>query len=181
MKYQINLLGKRKEKTFDRVIYFALNYLRYILVMTQIVVIMVFLSKLSIDQKIIDLQESVDQKKEIVTVSQPLLDEAKKADFETRQIEAVLNNQDRRNDSIDYALAQFPSNMFMKRMQVDSDSMDIEAIITDIQTVKAYVQRLQKENKFKTVRLLTISKTDEGLEALIELKGFGISPQVTVQ
>ena len=48
MKYKINLITKRKEKAVDKVIYFVMNYLRYILVITQIVVIGVFFYNLKL-------------------------------------------------------------------------------------------------------------------------------------
>lgn len=178
MKYQINLLSHKKEKSLDRVIYFALNYLRYILVITQIVVIAVFLMKLSIDQQIVDLQEAVDQKREIVAVSQPLLKEAQKADFETNQITAILDNQSHLNEGIGYALAQFPRTMYMKHFIVDGNTIQIDSIILDVQTVKAFISRLQKEKKFNSAQIKTIKKTDEGLEAIIELAGFGVAPPV---
>ena len=65
MKYKINLITRRKEKVVDKVIYFVMNYLRYILVITQIIVIGVFFYRFKIDQEMVDLQEAVQQKKEI--------------------------------------------------------------------------------------------------------------------
>jgi len=85
MKYQINLLPKKEKDFVDRGIYFALHYLRYVLVLTQIVVIAVFFYRFQIDQEIIDLKDELTQKQEIVAVSAPLLSEAQVVDVKTKQ------------------------------------------------------------------------------------------------
>jgi len=73
MRYNINLIEKKEVSLLDRLIFFCLNYLRYIIVITQLVVIGVFFYRFQIDQRIIDLKEGVDQKKEIVKIVLPLL------------------------------------------------------------------------------------------------------------
>ncbi|QQR63494.1 hypothetical protein IPH70_03205 [Candidatus Roizmanbacteria bacterium] len=78
MTYKINLLSKQEMSLIDKTLYFFLNYLRYILVFTQIIVIGVLFYRFRIDQNIIDLKDSLDQKKEIVQAVKPLLDEAEK-------------------------------------------------------------------------------------------------------
>ena len=74
MRYKINLLEKKDIGLLDKLTFFSLNYLRYIIVITQLVVIGVFFYRFQIDQKIIDLKEGVEQKKEIVKIVLPLLD-----------------------------------------------------------------------------------------------------------
>ena len=68
MKYKINLLLPKEKNWLDKVIYFGLNYLRYILVITQTVIIMVFFYRFKIDQEIVDLKDAVKQKQEIIIV-----------------------------------------------------------------------------------------------------------------
>ncbi|MDO8741626.1 MAG: hypothetical protein Q7J11_00595, partial [Candidatus Roizmanbacteria bacterium] len=61
MKYKINLLEKKETSLLDKLTFFGLNYLRYIIVITQLVVIGVFFYRFQIDQSIIDLKEGVNQ------------------------------------------------------------------------------------------------------------------------
>ena len=68
MRYKINLLEKKELNLLDKLTFFCLNYLRYIIVITQLVVIGVFFYRFQIDQRIIDLKEGVEQKKEIVQI-----------------------------------------------------------------------------------------------------------------
>ncbi len=57
MKYKINLLLKKEEGILDKIYIFLVNYLRYIIVITQFVVIGVFFYRLQVDQRVIDLKE----------------------------------------------------------------------------------------------------------------------------
>ena len=114
MKYKINLLTIHKEKPLDRVIYFTLNYLRYILVITQIVVIGVFFYRFKVDQEIVDLQDTIDQKKEIVLVSQPMIKLAKQNSFKLGQVEDIVKKQKNFLNSIDYVLSIFPEKFLLK-------------------------------------------------------------------
>ena len=71
MRYKINLLEKKDIGLLDKLTFFGLNYLRYIIVVTQLIVIGVFFYRFQIDQRIIDLKEAVEQKREIVKIVLP--------------------------------------------------------------------------------------------------------------
>ena len=93
MKYKINLLEKKDASLLEKMTSFGLNYLRYIIVITQLVVIGVFFYRFQIDQSIIDLREGVDQKKKIAQIVLPLLNEAVKVEKKTLIIEKNIVKQ----------------------------------------------------------------------------------------
>lgn len=172
MKYKINLLNLRKEKPLDRVIYFMLNYLRYILVITQIVVIAVFFYRFKVDQELVDLQEAMDQKKEIIQVSQPLIKEAKKESFKVDQAGSIIAKQANFLETIDYLLSIFPESFFLDKMQVTKDVIIMIGISQDPKSLNKFLNRLKKEGRFKKVELKNIKKSDEGLEFSFELSNY---------
>lgn len=173
MKYKINLLSTvRKEKPLDRVIYFALNYLRYILVITQIVVIGVFFYRFKVDQEIVDLQDSIDQKKEIIQVSQPLIKEAKLVAFKLNEATTIIGSQRTFVSSIDYLLSVFPEKFFLKQMRLSQDAITMDGFTQDLQSIKFFLTRLRNEAKFEKIQLKFIKKSDLGLEFSFELSKF---------
>jgi len=158
MKYQINLL-RQKEKSFtDKVIYFSLHYLRYILVLTQIVVIGVFFYRFKIDQEIIDLRDELQQKEEIVLVSEPLLLEAKSVDIKTREAVDILTKQDMSQKMTNYFLSIFPRKMSTRKLEVREGVIEFEGVTNDPQTIKAFFERLKKDKQFKVIELGSIRK-----------------------
>lgn len=172
MKYKINLVTLKKETLADRFIYFALNYLRYILVITQIVVIVVFFIKFKVDQDIIDLKEAVGQKQEIIFVSRPLTEEAKRISQKLNEIHTLLSGQEVLATAFDYLLSIFPSDLFLDTLSIEGTTIKLIGRSTNPNTIKAFLTRLQKEGHFKTVNLSSIRKVEGELHFTFELDEF---------
>lgn len=162
MKYRINLLPQKEKKPVEKVIYFALHYLRYILVLTQIVVIGVFFYRFKIDQEIIDLKDELKQKQEIVQVSDPLLKEAKAADIKTREIKAILTEQEQNKKMFQYFLSIFPQELFLEHLEIKKNSMEFTTTSANPDIVKVFYQKLKKDNMFKKIELGSIRRSENG-------------------
>ena len=175
MKYGINLITKRKEKVVDRLIYFVMNYLRYILVITQIIVIGVFFYRFKIDQEMVDLQEAVQQKKEIIQVSQPLIKEAKKAAFKLDQVSQIVDKQTVFIESLDYLFSLFPESLFLTKVGYIKETISFVGYTTDPQSIENFLSRLRNEAKFKKVELKNIKKGERGLEFTMEFSSYQIT------
>ena len=160
MKYKINLLTEKKDSATDRAIYFSLNYLRYILVITQIVVIFVFFYKFKVDQEIIDLKETADQQKEIIEVSQSLLKDATAAELKLNQIKPILNKQDNVVKRLNYVLSIFPESAYVTKMNISDESITLDCWTDNASIIKFFYQRLLKEKKFKQINLMNLKKTE---------------------
>jgi Tfp pilus assembly protein PilN len=159
MKYKINLLPEKERDFLDKSIYFVLHYLRYVLVLTQIVVISVFFYRFKIDQEIIDLKDELQQKQEIVAVSDPLLKQAEIVDLKTKQIREILVNQALFSESFTYFLDTFPLHLTIKRLDVRAGMYKFDATTTDPETIRAYLARLKKDKRFKEITLGSIKRS----------------------
>jgi len=172
MKYKINLIRKKQESFFDSLIFFLLNYLRYILVITQIIVIAVFFYKFKVDQEIIDLKESVDQKKEIVSISQPLIKEAKALDLKMGYANKIITYQTKFGSTLVYFLGRFPESLWLTSLKITGDSIEAVGTGADANVIRFFYERLKKEKKFKKIDLLNVSKNMSGFSFLLKLSNF---------
>lgn len=172
MKYRINLLGQKKEQPLDRVIYFSLNYLRYILVITQIVVIFVFFYKFKVDQEIIDLKEAVDQKKEIIEISQPLLKEADLVSYKMKQVRPIVGKQEDLLNQMNYLVSIFPEKLFLRKLGIGKNTVTMDGYGEDAKLIKQLYQKMLKDKKFKVVNLNTLKKIDLGYQFVLTLEGY---------
>ena len=172
MRYKINLQSQKRVKQVDRIIYFVLNYLRYILVITQIVVIGVFFYRFSIDQELVDLEEITEQKREIVEVSQPLIKEAKKEAFRLDQARLITVKQQDFIDSLEYILTLFPENFFLSKLSVSQETISMVGVTQDPILLKKFLNRLKKEARFEKIELTNIKKKELGLEFSFEFSKF---------
>ncbi len=172
MKYKINLINRQKKSFFDSLIFFLLNYLRYILVITQIIVIAVFFYKFQVDQQIIDLKESVDQKKEIITISQPLIKEAKTLDLKMGYLDSIMKNQDKFDAILVYFLSRFPDALWLKSLSIKENTVLAQGYGPDASIIRAFYERLKKDNKFKKVELKNITKDIGGYVFSLNMENF---------
>lgn len=162
MKYDINLLSKKELHFVDRVVHFSLNYLRYILVVTQIIVIVVLFYRFKIDNDILDLRESIAQKQEIVRVTQPLLDEAAKLDVQVDKTLTSVDTQNTINEAITYFLSVFPQDITLEKLSIQNDEFSFTGTSLDAQTIQFFYRRLRADKKFTGVTLGNITKNEEG-------------------
>ncbi|MCL4363944.1 PilN domain-containing protein [Patescibacteria group bacterium] len=172
MRYKINLLPKQEASLLDKVMYFSLNYLRYIIVITQLVVIAVFFYRFQIDQKIIDLKDSVDQKKEIVQIVLPLLQEANRIDQKSKEIEKILIKQEKFNSMVNYLLSIFPDSVTLTEFDSTQDSLRISGQANDAKQLQAFFALLERDNKFSDIEFNSIRKTETGYVFIMTLTKF---------
>lgn len=175
MKYKINLLPKKEESLIDKVMYFSLNYLRYIIVITQLVVIGVFFYRFQIDQRIIDLKESVSQKKEIVQIVLPLLQEASRVDQKSKEIKVILEKQQRYDEMIKYLVSVFPETITLSKLETLEDSLQITGDAINPKHLQSFYGLLKKENKFSNVEFNSIKKTNNGYNFTMSLDKFQLN------
>jgi len=172
MRYKINLIEKKEFGLLDKLTFFSLNYLRYIIIITQLIVIGVFFYRFQIDQRIIDLKEEVDQKREIVKIVLPLLNEAAKIDKKTSIIDETLLKQKKFSEMIEYFTASFPETIILTNMEIKDESIKITGEAGNIQHLQAFYILLKKENRFKKVGLQNIKKTETGYNFALFLEKF---------
>ena len=172
MKYQINLLQEKEKDISGKIIYFALHYLRYILVVTQIVVIAVFFYRFKIDQEVIDLRDELKQKQEIVQVSNPLLKEAQAIDLKTREIKNILDKQNSFQQMLSYFLSVFPNKMRVTHMVINEKGMEFEGISEDSAIIKIFLDKLKADKAFKTIDLGSIRREEDSFRTPFKLYNF---------
>lgn len=172
MRYQINLLQEKEKDLSGKIIYFALHYLRYILVMTQIVVIAVFFYRFRIDQEVIDLRDELKQKEEIVSVSEPLMKEAAGVDLKTREVKDILIKQDSYQQMVSYFLSVFPKSMTIQRLRISEDTLEFEGVTAEPAIIKTFLDRLNNDKAFAKVDLGSIRRDEDSFRAPFKLSGF---------
>ncbi len=173
MKYNINLLKEEKKQTLiDRVFYFVLNYLRYIIVVTQLVVICTFFAKFALDQQIVDLQEEIDQKQEIVKMFQPLIKDSRTVSVRLKEIENIANQQPLQEEMVRYVLQRFPKDFTLKEMTINKNGITLIGNTVNAATLESFNARLRSEKKFKMINLKSIRRSVGSLEFYIEMQQF---------
>jgi Tfp pilus assembly protein PilN len=172
MSFRINLLTKKELSLADKLVYFSLNYLRYIIVITQLVIIFVFFYRFQLDQKIIDLKEAVAQKKEIIQVVLPLLSEAEIIEKKQEAAKSVLERQEKMLSMFKYFVSIFPQGLILKEMRLSVDSIEVLGVAFLPENLQNFINLVKKEKKFKKVNLKSIKKNEAFYEFELEFSQF---------
>lgn len=139
---------------------------------TQIVVIGVFFYRFKVDQEIVDLQDSINSKKEIIEVSQPLIKKAKTIAFKLQKTKEIIYDQQTLLAANDYILSRFPEACFLNKIETSDKTLTLKGYTQDLNILKAFHQRLKDDAKFQKIELVNIKKSDLGLEFTFELTQF---------
>lgn len=172
MPYKINLLPPNEHNIADKMVYFAFHYLRYILVITQLVVIIVFFYRFKVDQDIIDLKDSLKQKQEVIHAVEPLLNEVAKINGKIANAKSVITKQDQFNEIYTYFVTKAPDDVEFTNIHVDLQSVDCEGVTDSVTSVKMFYEDLLQEKRFSSVELLNIQKAEQGYTFALKLQGF---------
>ncbi|MCX7955699.1 MAG: hypothetical protein N2593_01140 [Patescibacteria group bacterium] len=173
MNYKINLLSEKEKNFLEKINYFVLNYLRYILVITQLVIILVFFYRFQIDQEIIDLRDSVSQKKEIINIVLPLINESKRIKIKIDEISNILNQQNKFKSSFDYVLFSFPYSIKLTEIEIDNNNnFKIIGYSKSSKEIDNFLSSLKKDKKFKIIEIKTLKKLEDNYIFLIYLKDY---------
>jgi len=146
--------------------------LRYILVLTQLVVIIVFFYRFQIDQLIIDLKDEIEQKKEIIQVAQPLKQEALIIEKRLKKTEELIHDQDRLINMVSYFLSLFPETVYLDKLEIINGELTASGLAYNVSHLQAFYKLLKKEEQFKTVDFSSIKKEMNGYSFTLKLSGF---------
>ena len=172
MKYQVNLLSERHQSPIDRITYFSLHYLRYILVITQFVTICVFFYRFKVDQDIVDTRDLLMQKRAIVEATSTLLEKVEEFDGKIKNIKALYAKQDGLQQLYSYYFQNLPGDININSLTIAQDTITSEGSAVNIESVRAFYDKLQIDKKFKSVSLKNVTKTEEGYDFTLELTKF---------
>jgi len=172
MKHTINLLAKKDKTVFDRTVYFFLNYLRYILVITQLIVLMVLFYRFRVDENISELKSSIRQKNEIVNVVSPLLDKAYVVGAQMNSAGDLVQQQQQQSSMMSYIFGRFPASLFATKVDVEPTSIYIDGTTNNYQEIQQYHRLLSTEQQFEKIELSRIVRVGKGYEFTLSLIGY---------
>lgn len=172
MKYKINLLPPKKINLKDQLIYFLLNYFRYIIVITQFIVIIVFFYRFQLDQELVELKDQANQKKEIIRTTQPLIDEFTQIKKKDQQIKLILDDQKKFLTMWNYLFSFFPETIYLSKLDIEKSQVRIEGKSFNPRHLYYFVNQLIKDAKFKKVNLESLKKEENAYNFILTLENF---------
>lgn len=163
----INLLGQEdlKHTPQGRIVSWALTYGRYIMIGTEIVVLLAFISRFSLDRKLTDLKEEISQKQAILEANASLEGDIRLLQDTLGKIKQTISHQSAPLDILTTLASLLPADVYVGTLDVSMDRISVTATAGSTQGFSQFLANLQSAKQFSGVDIGDIKKgTVSGIE-----------------
>lgn len=161
----INLLPKDAfaQSGVGKFLNWALSTGRYIVIFTEMIVILTFLSRFTLDRQLTDLNETILNK-------QAVLESYSNIEAITRNIQAKaqfieeLEGQVSTVDLLDFLASQAPDDVIFEQLDVKTDRFSLIAVAYSSESLEDFINTLKaQEDRFSDVILDKITTTEKSV------------------
>ena len=172
-KKEISLLPEKKgglENNFNKVADWLVNTGRWIIVFTQLFVIIAFLSRFWLDQEIADLYAKTSQKVTIIEAAQEFEEEFRSLQNRLIKIDKVNEERQNVNEKIEKIIALLPSQINLRSIQVRDKEVSFLIVSRNEQALIDFFKNLIIAPYLEQVSIDSISSKTFGLETELLVK-----------
>lgn len=158
----INLLGQEdlKHTPHGRIISWALTYGRYIMIGTEIVVLLAFISRFSLDRKLTDLKEEITQKQAILEANVDLERDIRLLQDALVKIKQTTANQSVPLDTLALLQAILPTDVYVETLDIATDRMAVSAVAGTTYGFSQLLTNLSATKQFAKIDIGDIKKSE---------------------
>ncbi len=157
----INLLGQEdlKHTPQGRLIGWALTYGRYIMIGTEIVVLLAFISRFSLDRKLTDLKEEIAQKQVILEANSDLERDIRSIQDETNKLKQTMAKQLVPLETLTLLQSLLPSDVYAETLDFTTDRLSVSAVAGTTRGFSQFLTNLQAAKQFSRIDIGDIKKS----------------------
>lgn len=157
----INLLPGKEEGFGEKFLEWSLTFGRYIIIGTEIIVLVAFLSRFKLDRDLIDLSDKVKEKQKILESLRPIEESVTALQKRLSAIASVEGSQGSGILVLPNIALVTPPNITYQTILVDGDKVTITGVAPETADIATYVATLKASSIFKedSVSLEKVERT----------------------
>ena len=161
---KINLLPREDfEYTFAGLfLKWALSYGRYIIIITQIIVLGVFFMRFKLDREHIDLKESIQQKQALFSSVADVEDEIRKVQEKLAKIKNLEANQKTPLNILNFLQENTPVEVKYSAIDISSDRLVLKGSGVSLKSLSALLLVFKRSEKFNEISLDSVNRELDG-------------------
>ena len=160
MKTNINLIPKFDfdKKPLGRFLTWALTYGRYIIIGTEIIVLMAFFSRFKFDRELTDLHDLVGQKETIVAASSGLEEDVRSLTLRLNEIKNLEGKNVYASQILEILEGSLPPDVILRELSFDQNKLTLEGNALSTSGFSSFLNNLSSSKKFSQVNLEEVSR-----------------------
>lgn len=164
-KREVSFLPKEEleQKALGRVLIWVLSTGRWIVVLTEFIVICAFLSRFYLDREIADLHDDIFQKQAIVEAMSNFEEEFKSLQTRIETIDELVG-QAMPNEILETIIPVIPNDVFLNSFDFQEDKIEISAVALSYQGLANFWYDFGKLENFANVKITKIGKEEQKTE-----------------
>ncbi len=156
----INLLpGDDLEKApFGKFLKWATTYGRYIVVLTELIVLIAFLSRFKLDRDLSDLSDNINRKKVIVESSSQFEQEIRNLQNRLQVVAALADKTQRPSQYLDFLSLQLPQGVTLSTLENTDNKIQLTGVSPSEAGIATLVSSLSQNSQVQSVALESLAK-----------------------
>lgn len=161
----VNLLQQEGSinSPFNRIMMWITTYGRYIMITTELIVLIAFASRFSLDRKLSDLKENIMEKQEILEANKELEQEIRDVQNKISLTKTFIQNQSQPVDTVVLMQMLMPQGTHLSNLVINEDKVTSN-VIAD--TSDSFSKFMTNFSTTKTLAETEISKVEKGTEGI---------------
>jgi Tfp pilus assembly protein PilN len=157
---RINLLGTQdlEHTPWGRIVSWATTYGRYIMITTEIVVLLAFISRFSLDRKNTDLTEQTTQKQAILEANKDFEQTIRALQSNISTASKLMADQAKPIEIVSIMETLLPPDVYLSSFSVVGNKLSIEATAGSTTGFAQFLSNIQSVKQFQNVSLSGISR-----------------------
>lgn len=156
----INLLGdsEMEHTPLGRIVSWAVTYGRYIMIGTEIVVLLAFISRFSLDRKLTDLKEEVSQKQDIIEANLPFENEVRSLQDKLTKIKSLVVQPVDPLGTLTLFQTLLPQGVYLQSYNMSNDKLTVQATAGSTNSFAQFMSNLQSSKNLTEVNIGDIQR-----------------------
>lgn len=161
-KGQINLIPQNEfeSSVLGRILTWLLSTFRYIVIATEMVVMLAFFSRIWLDARNADLSDEIKQKEAVLSASRDFEEEYVQNQTKLAVLKNVFAKEGQTSKTLEEITALTPTDVVMLSYSQTVDGITVRATSPSEQSISQYIVNLEGSETFDSINLEQI-KTDQ--------------------
>jgi Tfp pilus assembly protein PilN len=157
----INLIGEEEmEHTpVGRIVSWAVTYGRYIMIGTEVIVLLAFISRFSLDRKLTDLNDEISQKQDIIEANVDFEQEFRNVQNRLAKVKDLTSAPSPMLTALGEIQSLLPADVHLDSLDIAPDKLTANAVAGTAAAFSALITNLQSATQFKNIDIGDIRRS----------------------